>query len=109
MAEVVWVEPALHDLDEIADFIALDDAEAAHTLIGRVFEHVEKLAAFPKLGSRVPELPGSRYRQIVEPPCRVIYRLDGKRIVILHVLRGERLLQAARVASRDTQRRRTDT
>jgi plasmid stabilization system protein ParE len=29
MAEVIWAEPALHDLDAIADYIALDNPEAA--------------------------------------------------------------------------------
>lgn len=106
MAEVVWVEPALSDLDEIADFIALDDTEAARRLVSRVLDHVEKLAEFPELGTRVPELRRSRYRQIVEPPCRVIYRFDGERVYVLHVLRGERLLRAARVTSRDAIRRR---
>jgi hypothetical protein len=42
----------------------------------------------------------------VEPPCRVIYRFDGERVYVLHMLRGERLLRAARVTSRDLTRRR---
>ncbi len=106
MAEIVWVEPAVQDLDEIADFIALDDPEAARGLVSRVLDHLEKLAGFPELGSRVPELRRSRYRQIVEPPCRVVYRFDGERVYVLHVLRGERLLRAARVTSRDPRRER---
>jgi len=106
MAELVWVEPALSDLDEIADYIALDDREAARRLVSRVLDHVEKLAEFPELGARVPELRRSRYRQIVEPPCRVIYRFDGARVYVLHVLRGERLLRAARITSRDETRKR---
>ena len=106
MAELVWVEPALSDLDEIADFIAIDDPEAARRLVSRVLDHIEKLAEFPELGARVPELRRSRYRQIVEPPCRVIYRFDGERVYVLHVLRGERLLRAARVTSRAAIRRR---
>ena len=32
MAEVIWTEPALHDLDAIADYIALDDPQAARVL-----------------------------------------------------------------------------
>ena len=48
----------------------------------------------PKSGSVPQELRGSRYRQIVEPPCRVFYRFDGKRVWILRVMRSERLLRA---------------
>ena len=39
MAKVIWTEPALSDLDAIADYIALDNPKAAHDLVQRVFSH----------------------------------------------------------------------
>jgi addiction module RelE/StbE family toxin len=101
MAEVIWTEPALSDLDAIADYIALDKPEAARQFVRRVFQHVEQLSDHPKSGSRPPELKGWRYRQIVEPPCRVFYRIDGDRVYILYVMRGKRLFRASRLTSRD--------
>ena len=92
MAEVIWAEPALNDLDAIADYIALDNPEAARRLVQKIFEHVDHLESHPKLGSKPPELKGWRYRQIVEPPCRIFYREDSGRVLILHVMRSERLL-----------------
>ncbi|WP_018953974.1 type II toxin-antitoxin system RelE/ParE family toxin [Thioalkalivibrio sulfidiphilus] len=92
MAEVIWTEPALSDLDAIADYIALDNPEAARTLVRKVFDHIALLADHPRLGTKPPELKGWRYRQIIEPPCRIFYRQDGDRIFILHVMRAERLL-----------------
>ena len=62
MAEIIWTEPALSDLDAIADYIALDKPEAARQLVQRVFQHVEQLSDHPKSGSRPPELKGWRYR-----------------------------------------------
>jgi toxin ParE1/3/4 len=94
MAEVVWTEPALSDLDAIADFIALENPAAAAELVQRVLKHVGQLADHPLSGPELPELPGWRYRQIVEPPCRVIYRCDKLAVYILHVVRAERLLSA---------------
>lgn len=35
MAELIWTEPALQDLDAIADYIALDKPEAARQLVKR--------------------------------------------------------------------------
>lgn len=69
MAALIWTEPALQDLDAIADYIALDNPVAAPDLVQRVFQHVEQLQAHPESGSLPPELrPSSRrYRQIVEP------------------------------------------
>lgn len=93
MAEIVWSEPALADLDAIADYIALENPAAASELVRRVFAHVAQLQAHPNSGSRPPELGRSRYRQIVEPPCRVFYRFDGERVLVLHVMRVERLLR----------------
>lgn len=92
MAEVIWTEPALSDLDAIADYIALDDPEAAKMFVRNVFRHVGQLADHPKSGSKPQELKGWRYRQIVEPPCRIFYREEGPRVYILHVMRSERLL-----------------
>jgi len=101
MAEIVWTEPALSDLDAIADYIALDKPAAAAALVQRVFAIVGKLEAFPEIGSRPREFKRSRYRQIIEPPCRVFYRYDGKRVHILHVMRSEQLLRPSRVSARD--------
>jgi toxin ParE1/3/4 len=100
MAEVVWTEPALSDLEAIADYIALDNPVAARELVQNVFKHVEQLADHPLSGSKLPEPEGWRYRQIIEPPCRAIYRHEKGRVHILHVVRGERMLDQALLTSR---------
>lgn len=92
MAEVVWTEPALGDLDAIADYIALENPAGAQLVVRRLFAHVGHLATHPEMGSRPPELEGFAYRQIVAPPCRVLYRFDGDCVYILHVLRTEQWL-----------------
>ena len=49
MAELIWTEPALHDLEAIADYIALDDPPAAvRHLVQRVFQHAEQLLEQPE-------------------------------------------------------------
>lgn len=100
MAEIVWTDPALGDLDAIADYIALEDPVAASKLVKKVFNHVAQLAEHPESGGRPPELGRSRYRHIVEPPCRVFYRFDGEKVLILYVMRTERLLRKEHLASR---------
>lgn len=100
MAEIVWTEPALSDLEAIADWIALEDPAAAAALVGRIVDHVGQLADHPDSGSRPPELGRSRYRQLVEPPCRIFYRHDGSKVLVLHVMRTERLLRRHKLARR---------
>lgn len=56
MARLIWTEPALLDLDEIAEYIALDDPFSASRYVQRVFDRVERLEVYPKSGKRRPEL-----------------------------------------------------
>ena len=100
MAEIAWSEPALADLEAIADSIALDNPRAARELVVRVVKHVEQLADFPLSGSRPRELRGSRYRQLAEPPCRIFYRYDGETVFVLHVMRSEQRLKKRRLTGR---------
>lgn len=62
MAEVVWTEPALANLDEFADYITLDNPSAARLLVRNVFAHVDQLEAHPDSGSFPQEMRGKRYR-----------------------------------------------
>lgn len=105
MVEIVWSEPALSDLDAIADYIALEDRAAAAALVKRVVSHVKHLPNHPESCSRPLELKRSRYRQVVEPPRRVFYRYDEHKVFILHVMRSERLLRKKLLASRARQPR----
>jgi plasmid stabilization system protein ParE len=93
MARIVWAEPALLDLDAIADYIALDNPGAAHRLVRQVFSKVDRLRRFPKIGSVPPEIPDLPYRQLQSPPCRAFYRIERDIVYVVHVLRGERLLR----------------
>ena len=105
MVELIWTEPALSDLDAIADYIALDDPQAARRLVQRVFQHVEQLVIQPESGSCPVELRRSRYRQIIETPCRIFYRYDGTRVFILYVMRGEMRFRKTRLIKRDRKSR----
>jgi len=100
MAEIIWSQPALGDLDAIADYIALESPMAASALVARILDHVEQLADHPESGSRPQELGRSRYHQIVESPCRVFYRYDGRKVFIVYVMRSERLLRSKQLVSR---------
>lgn len=93
MAEVIWAEPALTDLDAIAEYIALDNPAAAGRLVEAVFDATERLHAFPQSGRTPPELPGSIYREVIVPPCRVFYRASEEGVLILHVMREEQQLR----------------
>lgn len=100
MAEVIWTEPALQQLDQVAEYIALDNPAAARQLIRIIFDKTERLADFPKSGRIPSELPDSVYREVVVPPCRIFYRLAEAKVLILYVQREERQLRSLMLEKR---------
>lgn len=100
MARLIWTEPALSDLEAIADYIALDKPDAARRFVHRVFDAAERLTQFPKSGSVPPEIPHLPYRQVIVPPCRVFYRLEGHDVLIVFVMRSEQRLHEGDLTER---------
>ncbi len=65
MVEIIWTELALSDLNDIAEYIALENVVAAKQLVQTVFTKVERLADFPESGRIPPELEHLNYREVV--------------------------------------------
>ena len=103
MAQIKWTEPALNDLNEIAEYIALDKPSAAKKLVNDVFKSIERLKDFPESGKKPSELPETNYREVIVGPCRVFYRVEGKMVLILYVMRGERELRQFILADRNNE------
>jgi len=93
VAEIIWTDPALDQLEEIAEYIALDKPVAASGLVKTIFSTVERLEQFPESGHVPPELPNSIYLELYVRPCRIFYRQDGDAALIVHVMREERQLR----------------
>ncbi len=90
MAQVIWTKPALDNLDEIAEFIALSNPEAAANLVRRVFNGVDRLEQFPESGKIPIEIEEFKYREVVINPPRIFYKQQETHLYILFVLRQER-------------------
>jgi toxin ParE1/3/4 len=102
MARLIWTEPALQDLEQIADYIALDDPMAAKRLVRKVFNKAELLQDFPEMCPVPHDLPDSRYRHLVVSPLRIFYRVHGDSVFIVYVMRSERLLKASDLEERES-------
>ncbi len=100
MAQIIWTTPALADLNDIAEYIAVDNSAAARKLVATILDKTERLGKFPKSGRIPPELKGGRYREIIVGPCRVFYRTNKTKLYILHVMRAERLLRQYMIEAR---------
>lgn len=93
MAQLVWTDPALRDVEEIAEYIALDNFKAAQKLVQKIFSSVERLEQHPNSGRRPPELERSLYREVIVSPCRIFYKVISEKVYILYVMRAERMLR----------------
>ena len=87
MAKIVWTEPALNDLDNIAEYITVSNLVAAKQLVKEVFAKVDILEEYPKSGKSVSELPSLNYRELYVKPCRIFYKFEDNKAFTLHIMR----------------------
>ncbi|MFK3872615.1 type II toxin-antitoxin system RelE/ParE family toxin [Pseudoalteromonas rhizosphaerae] len=93
MAEIIWTNPALEDLNDIAEYIALSNLLSAKKLVAEIFAKVERLEEFPESGKTPIELSNLNYREVIVNPCRIFYKIDNDKVFILHIMRQERDLR----------------
>jgi toxin ParE1/3/4 len=90
MPEVIFAPLAVQDLDEIWDYIARDDVEAANGVIDRITEVCQMLATQPEMGLRRPEFAGGNLRSFVVGNFIVFYRPVANGIEVARVVHGSR-------------------
>lgn len=95
--KVRWTNQAFTRLAGIEDYVATDSPTAAQRLVARLVRRASTLARAPNLGRRVPELPGSDLRELIEGNYRIVYRVRPPRIEILTVFEGHRSFPLAEV------------
>ena len=91
-ATILWSERARLDLLEIGDFIARDKPQAAADWAGKIFDAIERTAAFPASGRIVPVIDRSDIREVLFKNFRIVYQHSETGIIILTVFEGHRLL-----------------
>lgn len=90
MAEVIWSDNALSDIEEIAAYIERDSLHYATLVTSGIFESANLIARFPRIGKKVPERNDPKLREIQVPPYRVIYNIINNVATILTVVHSRR-------------------
>ena len=95
MAELIWSDHALAELESIFDYIASDSRLYAQYTIQHIFKASEILQAFPESGRHLPEFPNLPHRELLLGNYRIIYRYSAeeKSVKIVTVVHGSRLLK----------------
>ena len=93
MAEIIWTEPALRNIEDIASYIAISNPAAAKKLVAKIISKIERLNDHPLSGRKPPELQNLNYREILVNPCRVFYKYENDVVYILYIMRQEQYLR----------------
>ena len=81
---------AYTDLDEIWEFIAAGNQDAADRMIDEIFERVRRLVRFPGQGHRRPDLTSRPLRFQIVRDHLIAYAPEEKPLVVIAVLHGRR-------------------
>ena len=90
---VVWVDSAKKELFEIIEYIASENQTNAKNIYKSITKKANSLDSLPYKGRIVPELQKyniTLYREIIESPWRIIYRIHERNVVIMTILDGRR-------------------
>jgi plasmid stabilization system protein ParE len=91
--EVRWSPEAEEDLEAIAEYIARDSEYYARAVVAETLSASRNTGEFPLIGRIVPEIGDENIRERFIYSYRMIYRVEPKRILIVAVIHGTRLLE----------------
>lgn len=93
---VFWTKTAERDLELIVDYIARDSEGKALDILHAIRSKASNLRTLPERGRIVPELKAhgiATYRELIVAPWRMIYRTDGRTVLVLCVIDARRNLE----------------
>jgi addiction module RelE/StbE family toxin len=93
---VLWARSARRDLDALVSYLADRSPQAALSTLDQLESRARSLATLADRGRVVPELGRvhiREYRELVVSPYRLLYRVQGPRVLVLAVLDSRRNLE----------------
>lgn len=86
---LVFAEPAASDLDDIIEFIALDNPAAAERVYRAIKAAADRLRDFPNIG-HPGRLPDTRELSVVALPYVITYEVEDDTVTVIAVFHGSR-------------------
>lgn len=85
--QIEWLDSAAENLDSITDHLDPLNPVAAHRILLRIDQAVQKLKDFPFAG-RLGRLEGTRELVVLRTPYIVVYSIEADHVAIVHVVHG---------------------
>lgn len=83
--KIYWSPFAVERLEQIFDYLAAEDINAARKTISLIVSKIDSLYKFPKRGRVVPEAGRNEIREVFSSDYRIIYKTGNNRITILTI------------------------
>ncbi len=91
---ITLAESAVQDLEAIREYYQEQEVpEIGDRFVKEIISSVEELAIHPDRGRMVPEFNSPQLRELIHPPCRIVYRRYKEKISVVRVWRSERLMR----------------
>ncbi|MCP4297197.1 MAG: type II toxin-antitoxin system RelE/ParE family toxin [Proteobacteria bacterium] len=95
--DIHFTEHAIGDLEDIYDYIYLNDVPGkADLVVDKIELAINELSEFPNRGVHPGELIEvgiKEFREVFFKPYRIIYRITGNSIYIMLIIDGRRNMQ----------------
>lgn len=91
---VKFLRQARRDVDDIWDYVAVEDREAASRLIDRIYATSRRLADFPESGPARPDIAPD-VRSLIVGRYLLLYRVGDSSVEVVRVLHSARNILAA--------------
>ncbi len=86
MVQINWSNQVFEEINDIAEYLSKGSEKLAATFVDKLFEKVELLKTYPRMGRIVPEFSREPIRELLYKQYRIIYRIvSEKKIIILSV------------------------
>jgi len=88
--KVIWEEPASRRLDEVYDFIAMENPPAAAKIFNDIVGETARLADFPEMAAVEPllvDIPETFRSLVIRRNYKIVYYVDdaAKEVIIVDV------------------------
>ncbi len=91
--KVIWTHESVTDLESVAEYIARDSAYYASAFVEEILEAGRSLGHYSKRGRIVPEIGNPKIRELFVRDYRLIYCIEGLRVIVLGLIHGKRDLK----------------
>ncbi len=95
--KIYWTKEALNRLQEIEEYISLNNPKVAVEFVDKIISVAETITDNPEKGRIVPELSIEQIRELLYKNYRIVYYRKKTTIEILTVFEGHQLLKKEEV------------